>query len=344
MKTILVTGGAGFIGSNFIHKILAERKYRIINLDALTYAGSLENLKEAQSHLNYSFVQGDICDKELVCQLFEKYDVQGVINFAAESHVDRSIDSAEEFIRTNIMGTHNLLEVAKKHWKLDPDNKYSREYKKGVCYLQISTDEVYGSLGESGVFTENSPLLPNSPYSASKTGADLMVRAYYETHGLPALITRCSNNYGRYQFPEKLIPLMVYNAMQDKPLTVYGDGKQVRDWIHVEDHCDAIITVFEKGKIGEIYNVGGNNEKTNLEIVEAILERLNKPRSLICHVADRPGGDFRYAMDNTKITTELGWTPKRVFEEGILETIDWYQQNSDWLNARKDILCQNYRK
>lgn len=344
MKTILVTGGAGFIGSNFVRMMLEQERYRIINLDALTYAGSKDNLDGVMTHRNHIFIHGDICDRALVKEIFEKYEIDGVINFAAESHVDRSINRAEEFIRTNIMGTLVLLEEAKTHWKTEPNNPYSRQYKEGVRFLQISTDEVYGSLGESGVFTEESPLLPNSPYAASKTSADLMVRAFYHTHGMPVLITRCSNNYGKYQFPEKLIPFMVLQALQKKPLTVYGDGKQVRDWIHVDDHCDAVLTVFERGKIGEVYNIGGNNEKTNLQIVKRILQHLEMDESLICHVADRPGGDFRYAMDNAKITAELGWSPIRSFEEGLKDTVAWYRQNDEWLTRRKDRICQNYRK
>ncbi len=289
MKKILVTGGAGFIGSNFIRYMLNKYEdYKIINLDLLTYAGNLENLKDVEDNPNYEFIKGDIADRGLVNALFEKYNFDYVINFAAESHVDRSIEDPGIFVKTNIMGTQVLLDAAKKY---------------GVeKYLQVSTDEVYGALGPTGMFTEKTPLAPNSPYSASKASADLLVRAYYKTFGLPVNITRCSNNYGPYQFPEKLIPLMIANALEDKNLPVYGDGLQVRDWLHVKDHCSAIDTVLHKGKIGEVYNVGGNNEKKNIEIVKLILEKLGKPESLIKYVKDRPGHDRRYAIDNTKIT------------------------------------------
>ncbi|QIB27588.1 dTDP-glucose 4,6-dehydratase [Caloranaerobacter azorensis] len=317
MKKILVTGGAGFIGSNFIRYMLNKYEdYKIINLDLLTYAGNLENLKDVEDNPNYEFIKGDIADRGLVNNLFEKYNFDYVINFAAESHVDRSIEDPGIFVKTNIMGTQVLLDAAKKY---------------GVeKYLQVSTDEVYGALGPTGMFTEKTPLAPNSPYSASKASADLLVRAYYKTFGLPVNITRCSNNYGPYQFPEKLIPLMIANALEDKDLPVYGDGLQVRDWLHVKDHCSAIDTVLHKGKIGEVYNVGGNNEKKNIEIVKLILEKLGKPESLIKYVKDRPGHDRRYAIDNTKITTELGWEPSYTFEQGMEETIQWYLDNRDW--------------
>ncbi|KGG79802.1 spore coat protein [Caloranaerobacter azorensis H53214] len=317
MKKILVTGGAGFIGSNFIRYMLNKYEdYKIINLDLLTYAGNLENLKDVEDNPNYEFIKGDIADRGLVNALFEKYNFDYVINFAAESHVDRSIEDPGIFVKTNIMGTQVLLDAAKKY---------------GVeKYLQVSTDEVYGALGPTGMFTEKTPLAPNSPYSASKASADLLVRAYYKTFGLPVNITRCSNNYGPYQFPEKLIPLMIANALEDKNLPVYGDGLQVRDWLHVKDHCSAIDTVLHKGKIGEVYNVGGNNEKKNIEIVKLILEKLGKPESLIKYVKDRPGHDRRYAIDNTKITTELGWEPSYTFEQGMEETIQWYLDNRDW--------------
>ena len=248
-----------------------------------------------------------------------------MINFAAESHVDRSIDEPEVFLTTNIMGTQALLDTAKQYWNLEPDNRYSRDYKEGTKFIQISTDEVYGSLGETGLFTEETPLAPNSPYSASKTSADLMVRAYYETYGMPVNITRCSNNYGPYQHTEKLIPLMITNCKANKKLPLYGDGMQVRDWLYVEDHCSAIDTVLHKGKIGEVYNIGGNNEKANREIVKLVIDRLNKSEELIEYVADRPGHDRRYAIDNSKITRELGWQPKYTFEEGIEKTINWYK-------------------
>lgn len=324
MKTVLVTGGAGFIGSNFVHYMLERYDYKIINLDLLTYAGNLKNLEGVENYPNYTFVHGDIRDRALLEQLFREYEIDTVINFAAESHVDRSIDEPEVFLTTNIMGTQALLDTAKRYWNLEPDNRYSRVYKEGTKFIQISTDEVYGSLGETGLFTEETPLAPNSPYSASKTSADLMVRAYYETYGMPVNITRCSNNYGPYQHTEKLIPLMITNCKANKKLPLYGDGMQVRDWLYVEDHCSAIDIVLHKGKIGEVYNIGGNNEKANIEIVKLIINSLGKTEDLICHVADRPGHDRRYAIDNTKITTEFGWKPKYTFEEGIEKTINWY--------------------
>lgn len=332
MKNILVTGGAGFIGSNFVQYVLQTQSdvELLVNLDLLTYAGNLENLKSVESNLHYHFVQGDVRDRMLVEKLFDEYCFDTVIHFAAESHVDRSIEGPEIFLTTNIVGTQTLLDAAKRHWKLAPEDKYSRDYRPGVRYLQVSTDEVYGALGKTGMFAESTPLSPNSPYSASKAGADLIVRAYYETYGLPINITRCSNNYGPYQFPEKLIPLMIHNALEDKPLPVYGDGLQVRDWLHVRDHCTAISAVLEKGRVGEVYNIGGNNERANLEIVELILKTLDKPESLIVHVQDRPGHDRRYAIDNTKITTELGWRPAYTFERGIAETIRWYLDNREW--------------
>lgn len=325
MKTILVTGGAGFIGSNFIHYMLERYAYKIINLDLLTYAGNLKNLEDIEHHPNYVFVHGDIRNRALLEQLFTTYKIDTVIHFAAESHVDRSIDGPEVFLTTNIMGTQALLDTAKRHWNLEPDNRYSRAYQEGTKFIQISTDEVYGSLGETGLFTEESPLAPNSPYSASKASADLMVRAYYETYGMPIQITRCSNNYGPYQHTEKLIPLVITNCMQDKKIPLYGDGKQVRDWLYVEDHCSAIDTVLHKGQIGEVYNIGGNNEKANREIVGRILKQLNKSDALIEHVNDRPGHDRRYAIDNSKITKTLKWQPQYVFDEGLEKTINWYQ-------------------
>lgn len=332
MKNILVTGGAGFIGSNFIQYILdKEDDILLINLDLLTYAGNLENLRDCENDKRYHFVKGDIRDRALVGKLFAQYDFDTVVHFAAESHVDRSITEPEVFLTTNVLGTQVLLDAAKAHWKLDLDNKYARDYRAGMRYLQVSTDEVYGALGKTGMFTETTPLAPNSPYSASKASADLMVRAYHQTFGLPVSITRCSNNYGPYQFPEKLIPLMIHNAEKDKPLPVYGDGMQIRDWLHVKDHCAAIWMVLQAGKAGEVYNIGGNNEKTNLEIVRLILAELGKPESLISYVQDRPGHDRRYAIDNTKITTELGWKPAYTFEQGIHETIAWYQQHRRWL-------------
>lgn len=331
MKNILITGGAGFIGSQFVKLMLEKYDYNIINLDLLTYAGNLENLKDIEDKKNYTFIKGDICDKVLVNEIFKKYEIDTVVNFAAESHVDRSIENPEIFLITNILGTQNLLENAKKYWKLTPEDKYSREYKDGVKYLQVSTDEVYGALGEEGMFTETTPLNPNSPYSSSKASADMLVRAYYETFGVPMNITRCSNNYGPYQFPEKLIPLMINNCKNDKPLPVYGDGMQIRDWLHVKDHCIAIDTVLHKGTIGEVYNIGGNNEKANIDIVKLIISTIGKSENLIKYVKDRPGHDRRYAIDNTKITTQLGWSPSYTFEQGIAETIQWYLNNKNWL-------------
>ena len=329
MKNILITGGAGFIGSQFVKLMLEKYDYNIINLDLLTYAGNLENLKDIEDKKNYTFIKGDICDKVLVNEIFKKYEIDTVVNFAAESHVDRSIENPEIFLITNILGTQNLLENAKKYWKLTPEDKYSREYKDGVKYLQVSTDEVYGALGEEGMFTETTPLNPNSPYSSSKASADMLVRAYYETFGMPMNITRCSNNYGPYQFPEKLIPLMINNCENDKPLPVYG--MQIRDWLHVKDHCIAIDTVLHKGTIGEVYNIGGNNEKANIDIVKLIISTIGKSENLIKYVKDRPGHDRRYAIDNTKITTQLGWSPSYTFEQGIAETIQWYLNNKNWL-------------
>lgn len=344
MKRVLVTGGAGFIGSNFVQYILDHEQgiALLVNLDLLTYAGNLENLKAVEHDSRYQFVKGDIRDKELVEQLFTKYDFDTVVHFAAESHVDRSIVEPEIFLTTNIVGTQTLLDAAKRHWKVNPEDKYSREFRPGVRYLQVSTDEVYGALGKVGMFQETTPLSPNSPYSASKASADLVVRAYHQTYGMPVNITRCSNNYGPYQFPEKLIPLMIHNAQTDKPLPVYGDGMQIRDWLHVSDHCAAIHTVLMKGRVGEIYNIGGNNEKANIEIVRLILKELGKPESLITYVKDRPGHDRRYAIDNTKITTELGWAPVYTFEQGIHETIQWYLANPEWVEQITSGDYQNY--
>jgi dTDP-glucose 4,6-dehydratase len=332
VKNILITGGAGFIGSNFIHYILKEyESIQIVNLDVLTYAGNPENLDTVVQDPRYTFVKGDICDRVLIERLFKEYHFNTVVNFAAESHVDRSITEPELFLKTNIIGTQTLLDIAKHNWSIEPDNKYCREYLKDVKFLQVSTDEVYGALGNTGMFTEKTPIAPNSPYSASKASADLIVRAYHETFGMPVNITRCSNNYGPYQFPEKLIPLMIHNSTQNKPLPVYGDGLQIRDWLYVEDHCSAIDTVLQKGKNGEVYNIGGNNEKANIEIVRLILARMGKDDSLITYVKDRPGHDRRYAIDNTKITSELGWVPRLTFDEGIIKTIDWYLTNTEWM-------------
>ncbi|WZL73638.1 dTDP-glucose 4,6-dehydratase [Clostridiaceae bacterium 35-E11] len=331
MKKLLVTGGAGFIGSNFIKYILAKyTDYKIVNLDALTYCGNLENLKDIENNVNYRFIKADITDAKVVNRLFEEEKFDYVINFAAESHVDRSIEDPEIFIKTNVLGTQVLLDAAKKSWQIAKDEVGYPIYKEGVKYLQVSTDEVYGALGKTGMFTETTPLAPNSPYSASKTGADMLVRAYGETFKFPMNITRCSNNYGPYQFPEKLIPLMIANCLNEKELPVYGDGMQIRDWLHVKDHCSAIDTVLHKGKLGEIYNIGGNNEKANIEIVKLIIKTLGKSENLIKYVKDRLGHDRRYAIDNTKITTELGWEPSYTFEQGMKETIQWYLDHKDW--------------
>lgn len=344
MKSMLVTGGAGFIGSNFVHYILGHGSdvEKLVNLDLLTYAGNLENLVDIQDDPRYQFVHGDIRDRELVNRLFDEYHFDTVVHFAAESHVDRSIVDPEIFLTTNVIGTQVLLDAAKSHWKIHPEDKYSREYKPDVRYLQVSTDEVYGALGKTGMFQETTPLSPNSPYSASKASADMVVRAYHETFGMPVNITRCSNNYGPYQFPEKLIPLMIHNALEDKALPVYGDGMQIRDWLHVQDHCAAIATVLEKGRVGEIYNIGGNNEKANIQIVKLILQVLGKPESLIQHVQDRPGHDRRYAIDNTKITTELGWAPAYTFERGMAETIQWYLDHQEWTERITSGVYQQY--
>lgn len=330
---LLVTGGAGFIGSNFILYMMQQYPdYQIVNMDALTYAGNLENLKSVQYHPNYSFVQAEIADKPAVDAIFQQ-GIDVVVNFAAESHVDRSILEPEIFVNTNIMGTQVLLDAAKKY---------------GVTkFFQVSTDEVYGSLGETGLFSEMTPLAPNSPYSASKAGGDLLVRAYHETFGLPVNITRCSNNYGPYQFPEKLIPLIISRALNDESLPVYGDGLNIRDWLYVEDHCSAIDLVIHQGKIGEVYNIGGNNERTNVHIVKTILNELGKPESLITYVTDRPGHDRRYGIDPTKIMNELGWKPKHNFETGIKETIQWYMSNKEWWTriqsgAYRDYMTQQY--
>jgi dTDP-glucose 4,6-dehydratase len=314
---LLVTGGAGFIGSNFVRYMVNKYpEYNIVNLDLLTYAGNLENLKDIENAANYKFVRGDIADREFINGLFKEEKFDYVLNFAAESHVDRSITDPGIFVQTNIQGTLALLDAAKTF---------------GVTkYLQVSTDEVYGTLGETGYFTEETPLAANSPYSASKAGADLLVRAYHETFGLPVNITRCSNNYGPFHFPEKLIPLMIINALHDKELPIYGDGLNIRDWLHVEDHCQAIDLVLHNGRNGEVYNVGGNNERTNIEIVKTILKHLNKPESLMKFVTDRLGHDRRYAIDATKLRTELGWSPKYNFDTGIEQTINWYLNNREW--------------
>lgn len=333
MKNILVTGGAGFIGSNFIKYMLEKYSdYNIINVDALTYAGNLENLRDVEGFSNYTFIRADISDRSKIDEIFSRYDINVVVNFAAESHVDRSIEEPGVFLRTNVIGTYVLLDVAKRYWKLNPDDKYCREYKKGVKFIQISTDEVYGALGDTGKFVETMPLKPNNPYSASKASADMIVRAYHVTYGMPVNITRCSNNYGPYQFPEKLIPLVINNCLNDRDIPIYGDGLQVRDWLYVYDHCSAIDVVLHKGIDGEVYNIGGNNEKTNIELVKLIIKILGKSENLIKHVKDRPGHDRRYAIDYTKITTQLGWKPKYTFEQGIRETIEWYLENREWID------------
>ena len=329
-EKLLVTGGAGFIGSNFIKYLLKNSDCEIINYDALTYAGNPENLSDIEDDPRYTFVQGFIQDTDAVSQVCEKHEISGIINFAAESHVDRSVLDARPFIDTNVMGTMVLLEAAK-------NLKIKR-------FLQVSTDEVYGSLGKTGLFTEETNIQPNSPYSASKASADHLVMAYVNTFGLPALITRCSNNYGAYQFPEKLIPLMIMNAYENKKLPVYGDGLNVRDWIHVEDHCRGIWSVFSKGRIGEVYNLGGNSERTNIEIVKGILRILDKPESLIEYVKDRPGHDRRYAIDSSKIKNELGWEPLKEFESGLEETIKWYLNNLEWGNRIRSGAYLDYYK
>ncbi|HYH63822.1 MAG TPA: dTDP-glucose 4,6-dehydratase [Urbifossiella sp.] len=321
MSTLLVTGGCGFIGSNFVRHLLAtDPGVTVVNLDALTYAGNLANLAGVDKNPRYTFVKGDITDRDTVRAVMGK-GVTDVIHFAAESHVDRSIQDSGPFLRTNVIGTQLLLDAA-------------REF--GVKkYVQVSTDEVYGSLGDTGLFTEETPLHPNSPYSASKAGADMLVQAYQHTFGLPAVITRCSNNYGPYQFPEKLIPLFVTNILADQPIPVYGDGQQVRDWIHVMDHCTGVEAAWRKGVPGEVYNFGGKCEKTNLDLTHTLLDLLGKPRSLIKYVKDRPGHDRRYAIDCAKAERELGWAPAWTFERGIRETIDWYAANAAWVAGIK---------
>jgi len=318
MNRILVTGGAGFIGSNFVRMVLSEHPdCFVVNLDKLTYAGNLGNLAEFMENENHTFVKGDICDGILIERIIAEHGIEAIINFAAESHVDRSITEPKIFIETNIAGTLTLLEAAR-------DKKLDK-------FVQISTDEVYGALGPEGQFTEQTPLSPNSPYSASKAAADLLIGAFGHTWGIKYNITRCSNNYGPYQFPEKLIPLMINNALNDRELPVYGDGLYVRDWLYVYDHCTAVWDVLQKAPSGEIYNIGGCNEKANLEVIHLILNRLGKPQSLIKHVTDRPGHDRRYAIDAGKIINELGWKPSVSFEEGINKTMDWYLQNPEWL-------------
>jgi len=328
MKRILVTGGAGFIGSNFVRMVLSEHPdCFVVNLDKLTYAGNLENLEGFLEHQNHKFVKGDICDGSLVGKIIDENKIEAIINFAAESHVDRSITGPKIFIETNVSGTLTLLEAAR-------DKKLER-------FIQVSTDEVYGSLGPEGKFTEQTPLSPNSPYSASKAAADHLVEAFGHTWGVKYNIGRCSNNYGPFQFPEKLIPLMINNALNDKELPVYGDGLYVRDWLYVYDHCTAVWKILTDGRVGEVYNIGGCNEKANLELIKLILKRLGKAESLIRHVKDRPGHDRRYAIDAGKIIKELGWKPSVSFEQGIEKTIDWYLENTKWL---ENVVSGDYQK
>lgn len=334
MKTYLITGGAGFIGSNFIIYMLNKyENINIINLDKLTYAGNLDNLKSIYGNCNYKFIKGDICDKDLLEDIFEKYNIDYVVNFAAESHVDRSILEPEIFVKTNVLGTVNLLNVAKRYWQLGNDFENNKKF------IQISTDEVYGSLGENGYFTEKTPLDPHSPYSSSKASADLIVKSYYDTYKMPINITRCSNNYGPYQFPEKLIPLIISNYLNNKYIPIYGDGKNIRDWIYVEEHCTAVDMIIENGRIGEVYNIGGHNERQNIYIVQYIIKVLNEilgkdkmSNKLIKYIEDRKGHDRRYAIDSVKIENEIQWKSKIAFEDGILETVKWYLNNKEWLN------------
>ncbi len=341
-KAVLVTGGAGFIGSNFInHFMAANPDCRVVNLDLLTYAGNLKNLTGVEKNPNYRFVKGDVCDGPLVAGILAGERIDALLHFAAESHVDRSITGPEIFVRTNVLGTQILLEESRRHWQSG--------LVAGFRYLQVSTDEVYGSLGETGFFTEETPLAANSPYSASKAGADLLVRAYFETFGMPTLNTRCSNNYGPYHFPEKLIPLMIHNILAKRPLPVYGDGRNVRDWLHVKDHSIAIETVLKTGRLGRVYNIGGNNEWQNIDIVHLVCDLLDKKlgrtagesRGLITFVKDRPGHDRRYAIDAGRMRNELGWEPSYTFERGIDETIDWYLANQQWV---ADVTSGGYRE
>lgn len=343
MKTYLITGGAGFIGSNFILYMLKKYKdIKIINLDKLTYAGNLENLKNIENDERYIFVKGDICDAELVSSLFAKYEIDYVAHFAAESHVDRSIREPEVFAKTNVLGTVNLLNCAKNAWETEDG------WKEGVKFLQVSTDEVYGSLGDEGYFMETTALDPHSPYSASKAGADMMVKAYGDTYKMPVNITRCSNNYGPFQFPEKLIPLLINNCLKLIDIPIYGNGLNIRDWLYVEDHAKAIDMVINSGIIGEIYNVGGHNERTNLQIVDTVIKYINEnvdikvTESLKKFVEDRKGHDRRYGIDPTKIKKELGWYPETKFEVGIVKTIKWYLDNKEWMNKVTSGEYQKY--
>lgn len=340
MKNILITGGAGFIGSHLVrHFIKKYPQYQIVNLDALTYAGNLANLKDIEQSPNYQFIKADICDKEAVEKTLQKNNIDAIIHLAAESHVDRSILDPLAFVQTNIVGTANLLLCARNYWKDRQD----------VLFYHVSTDEVYGSLGETGFFTETTPYDPHSPYSASKAASDHLVRAYFHTYKMPVLISNCSNNYGSFQFPEKLIPLMIANAVNNKPLPVYGKGENVRDWLWVQDHCQAIELIFHKAKIGETYNIGGWNEWKNIDLVHLLCQLVDtklsrKPGAttqLITYVKDRPGHDQRYAIDSNKLANDLGWKPSLQFEEGLSKTIDWYLSNGDWVN---NILSGNYKE
>ena len=347
-RIFIVTGGSGFIGSNFIHFILSNGYAdKIINLDKLTYAGNPQNLLKYDNDKRYAFVQGDICDQELVQELFLLHKPDVIINFAAESHVDRSIDGPSDFIRTNISGTYTLLQKSLRYYQ-----SLTKEDQKSFRFHHISTDEVFGSLDNDGIFTEETPYDPSSPYSASKASSDHLVRAWHRTYGLPIIISNCSNNYGPYQFPEKLIPLMILNCLQEKPLPVYGTGENIRDWLFVDDHCDAIHTIIEKGEIGETYNVGGNNEIKNIDIVKTICnlldnirpsENLKSYQELITFVKDRPGHDLRYAIDSSKLQNKLGWSPKETFETGIRKTIDWYLDNKTWWQEIQNNTYQQER-
>jgi dTDP-glucose 4,6-dehydratase len=346
-KNFLITGGAGFIGSAVIRFLIEETDHQVLNLDKLTYAGNLESLAAVSSNPRYQFVQGDVCDRALVSKLFANFKPDVVMHLAAESHVDRSIDGPAEFIQTNIVGTSVMLECAREYWKGLPVGNSFR-------FHHISTDEVYGSLDDTGLFTEETSYDPSSPYSASKASSDHLVRAWHRTYGLPVLITNCSNNYGPYQFPEKLIPLMILNALEGKPLPVYGNGQQIRDWLHVEDHARALYKVVTEGEIGETYNIGGHNEKTNLEVVHTLCDLLdearpNRPNSiasykdLITYVADRPGHDQRYAIDASKIQKDLGWVPAETFETGLRKTVEWYLDNVTWCQHVQDGSYQRQR-
>lgn len=368
--TYLITGGAGFIGSNFVkHMLMAHPDAKLIVFDALTYAGNLGTLKKELQDPRIIFIKGDICDRSATEKVFEEYDVNYVINFAAESHVDRSIENPQLFLQVNILGTQNLLDTAKKYWTNGKDENNYPIWKSNVKFLQVSTDEVYGSLGNEGYFTEKTPLDPRSPYSAGKTGGDLIVKAYSETYKMPINITRCSNNYGPYHFPEKLIPLIIRNILSGKSLPVYGDGSNVRDWLYVEDHCKAIDAVLHKGRVGEVYNIGGHNEKKNIDIVKLVIKTIRtimeqEPEyrkvlktkdktvdgqidvswindNLITFVKDRQGHDHRYAIDPTKISKELGWLPETGFDEGIVKTIYWFLNNQDWVD---DVTSGDYMK